>query len=299
MSEKLQDEDVVVDDVDADDIEQPDDVDQSEADVDEGAEEVEEPKEDGEEEQEQDGELTVTIGDAPEPEAPSSSVPDWVRDLRRANREKERRIKELEAKLQAGGKLESKVTLGPKPKLEDYDYDSDKFESAVSDWYERKLIVDKEIEATKAQEREQEASWKEKLAKYSDAKSKLNVGDYEDAEEFVQDVLNVTQQGIILQGAKRPELVVYALGKNPKKAKELAGIKNPVDFAFAVSDLEKELKVATKKSLPQPERVIKGNGRASGLSSNKLDELRAKAEKTGDYTEVIKYKQKLKLSGKD
>lgn len=296
MSEKSQDEDVVINDIDDDDIEQPEDV--------EDVDEVEADETDGESEtseestEEQEEELTVTIGDEPEPEASTSSVPEWVRDLRRANREKERRIKELESKLQAGGKLESKVTLGPKPRLEDYDYDEDKFEPAMADWCERKLIVDKEVEAAKAQEREQEALWKEKLAKYSDAKSKLNVGDFEDAEEFVQDVLNVTQQGIILQGAKRPELVVYALGKNPKKAKELAGIKNPVDFAFAVSDLEKELKVATKKSLPQPERVVKGNGRASGLSSNRLDELRSKAEKTGDYTEVIRYKQKLKSSSK-
>jgi hypothetical protein len=56
----------------------------------------------------------------------------------------------------------------------------------------------------------------------------------------------------MLQGADNPALVVYALGKNPKKAKELSEIKDPVKFAFAVAKLEKELKVTNRRAAPHP-----------------------------------------------
>ena len=105
--------------------------------------------------------------------------------------------------------------------------------------------------------------------------------------------LNITQQGIVLQGAENPALVVYALGKNPSKAKELSSITDPVKFAFAVSKLESQLKVSNRKSAPPPEKVLSGTGRASAVDST-LERLRADAEKTGDYTKVTAYKRQKK-----
>jgi RNA polymerase-interacting CarD/CdnL/TRCF family regulator len=247
--------------------------------------------------EEEDGDVVVAIeGEEEEKEESVKETTSWVRDLRRVNREKERRIKELEAKINALGKGDERPKLGPKPKLEDFDYDSDKFDSALSKWYEDKLQDDKHKELIKAKELEQEKAWKEKLGRYTEARNKLKVGDFEDAEELVQDLLDITQQGIIIQGARRPDLVVYAIGKNPKKAKELAAIKNPVDFAFAVADLERNLKVTTKKSVPSPESVVKGNGGTSGAISSRLNALRAEAEKTGDYTKVLRYKREMAKS---
>jgi hypothetical protein len=109
----------------------------------------------------------------------------------------------------------------------------------------------------------------------------------------VQEVLNTTQQGILLQGSDNSALLVYALGKNPKKAKELSEIKDPVRFAFAVAKLETQLKV-TKKTAPPPEKTPpSGGARSTGGSDEVLDNLRAKAERTGDYTQVIAYKRQL------
>jgi len=109
----------------------------------------------------------------------------------------------------------------------------------------------------------------------------------------VQEVLSVTQQGILLQGSDNSALLVYALGKNPKRAKELSEIKDPVKFAFAVSKLESQLKV-TKKTAPPPEKTPpSGGARSTGGSDEVLENLRAKAERTGDYTQILAYKRQL------
>ena len=107
----------------------------------------------------------------------------------------------------------------------------------------------------------------------------------------MQDQFNVTQQGIIVQGADNPALVVYALGKNPKKAKELASITDPVKFAIAVGKLETQLKVTNRKAPPPPEKTLQGTGPKSGAVDSTLERLRADAEKTGDYTKVLQYKR--------
>ena len=212
--------------------------------------------------------------------------------MRKADREKARRIKELEAKLNAAAATETKpVALGAKPKLEDHDYDTEKFEAALADWYERKRVADQQVEQQRQAEKAQHDAWQARLESYGKARAELKVRDFEDAEATAQEVLDVTQQGIVVQGADNPALVIYALGKNPKKAKEIAGIKDPVKFAFAVAKLEKELKVTNRKAAPPPERTIQGTGRVSGAVDSTLERLRAEAEKTGNYTKVLQYKR--------
>ena len=71
---------------------------------------AETPEDDGESD-----EVVVSIGEeAPPPEEPAHA-PEWVRELRKSDREKSRRIRELEAKLTATT-TENKpvVTMGPK-----------------------------------------------------------------------------------------------------------------------------------------------------------------------------------------
>lgn len=223
-----------------------------------------------------------------------------MRELRKANREKERRIRELEAKLQTTAQTENKpVALGPKPKLDEFDYDADRFEQALDAWHDRKRQHDLETERVRQAEQQQQQAWQAKLEGYSKAKAELKVRDYEDAEAIAQEVFNVTQQGIVVQGADNPALVIYALGKNPKKAKEISSIKDPVKFAFAVAKLEKELKVTNRKAAPPPERTIQGTGRVSGAVDSTLERLRAEAEKTGNYTKVIQYKAQRRAASKN
>jgi hypothetical protein len=244
-----------------------------------------------EESESESDEVVVSIGEDAPPAEEEVRAPEWVRELRKTNREKERRIRELEAKLSATTtEIKPVVTLGPKPKLEDYDYDSDRFEQAIDQWHDRKREHDREAEQALQSEQQQQKAWQAKLDDYGKAKAELKVRDYEDAEETVQQILNVTQQGVVLQGCDNPALVVYALGKNPKKTAELAKLTDPVKFAFAVAKLEKELKVTNRRAAPAPERVVSGTGRSSGAVDSTLERLREEAARTGNMTKVIQYR---------
>lgn len=263
---------------------------------DEAEDEQAEPVEAEAEESETDDDGLVVSIDGESP-APEEAAPEWVRDLRKQHREQKRRNRELEQELeQMRNQGQRAQPLGPKPTLEVYDYDTDKYEKALADWFDRKRRHDAEQEAVQRQQQAITQQWEQKQQEYFRRKEALKARDFDDAEDVVKDILNVTQQGIIVKGADNPEIVVYALGKNPKKAQELAQIDDPIDFAFAISKLEAKLKVATKKSAPPPEKTVKGQGRVSGSVDSTLERLRAEAEKTGDYSKVLRYKKQLKAN---
>ena len=247
-------------------------------------------------EQAEEDEIVVTIGDESPPsedeEGFKGPAPDWVKELRKSNREKDKLIRELKEK--ANQAADTKMALGNKPKLEDYDYDAEQYEQALEAYHERKREHDAvEAEKRKAEETQQR-EWQAKLDAYNSDKSKLKIKDFDEAEMVVQETLNQTQQGIILHGADNPALLVAALGLNPKKAKELAAINDPVKFAFAVAKLEKELKVTNRKA-PPPEKTLSGNaGISSAVSGSNLERLADKARQTGDWTDYFAAKRKTK-----
>jgi hypothetical protein len=243
-------------------------------------------------------EVVVSIGEEAPPPEEHTPAPEWVRELRKTNRELQRQNRELQSKLQVQPTEIKPVAIGAKPKLEDHDYDADKYEEALTTWFERKRQADDVNAKQQADVMNQQKAWQAKLDGYGKAKAELRVRDYEDAEAVAQEVFSITQQGVILQGAENPALVVYALGKNPKKAKELAEVSDPVKFAFAVAKLEKELKVTNRKAAPAPERVVSGTGRSSGAVDSTLERLREDAARTGNMTKVIQYRAQKRSASK-
>lgn len=242
-------------------------------------------------------EVVVSIGDeTPAEEEAESRAPEWVRELRKSHRELQRENRELKAKLSTPES--TTVQVGKKPTLEDFDYDTDKFESELTAWYERKRESDSIAEKAAKEAMAQQEAWQSRLDEYAKRKGELKVKDYDDAESVAQEVFSQTQQGVILQGAENPALVVYALGKNHNKAKELSEIKDPVKFAFAIAKLETQLKVTNRKSPPAPEKTVSGTGRVSGSVDSTLDRLREDAAKTGDYTKVLQYRAQQKAKNK-
>jgi hypothetical protein len=235
-------------------------------------------------------EVVVSIGEEAPPPEEHTPAPEWVKELRKTNRELQRQNRELQGRLQAAPPETKPVVIGNKPKLEDHDYDADKYEEALANWFERKRQADDANAKQEAEVMNQQKAWQAKLDGYGKAKAELRVKDFEDAEEVAQQVFSITQQGVLLQGADNPAIVVYALGKNPAKAKELAEIKDPVKFAFAVAKLEKDLKVTNRRQAPAPERIVTGTGRSSGAVDSTLERLREDAARTGNMTKVIAYK---------
>ena len=248
-----------------------------------------EPEADGEEE------IAVTFGDdAPPPEPEPETNP--MRQLREERQRLVRENKELQEKLRAKDAPPVEIPLGAKPTLEAHDYDADKFELALQDWFEKKRAADEKAAKVNAEARAKEEAWQARLAEYGQAKTKLKVPDYEEAEERVQSLFDVTQQGVMIAGAENPALLVYALGKHTAKAKELAAIKDPVKFAFAVAKLETQMKTTsrTRPAPPAPDTPIKSTAPSRSATNATLDRLRDEADRTGDRTKVAAYMRQLK-----
>lgn len=248
-----------------------------------------------------DEEFVITAGDeTPEPsgeddEHHGKPAPTWVKDLRKQSREDKKRIKELEAQLQKSQPAEKPIEVGAKPKLSDFDYDEDQFESAVEQWHERKRQVEQQQAAKRAEEEQAQQAWQSKMQSYEERRQTVaaKVRDFEEVEEAAKDKLTPTQQGILIHAAENPELIMYHLGKHPNKAKELAEITDPIQFAFAAAKLDSQMKIQTRKPSTQPERKPSGSAGLAGAVDQKLAQLEAKAAKTGDRTELIKYKKSL------
>jgi hypothetical protein len=236
-------------------------------------------------------EVVVSIGDEPadDAEEEQAAAPAWVKKVRQRNRELERELKETKKKLQEV--VPKEVELGEKPTLENCDYDTTKYEQALTTWYDKKKKADERANAAKVESENAEKAWQQKLETYKQSKANFKAQDFDDVEAVALDVLDQVQQGIIVHGATDAALVIYALGKNEAKAKEMAAIKDPVKFAFAIAKLEGQLKVTTKKPSTVPETRINGNSKPSGAVDNTLERLRSEAEKTGDFSKVVAYKR--------
>jgi len=246
--------------------------------------------------EEAENELVVSIGnEEPEPQSEAAQAPAWVKDLRKRVKEQDKTIKELKRSMQAPAPQGETITAPPKkPTLADVDYDTGAYEAKLDQWYGAKAEYDRQATERQRAEQSVKGAWDAKIAGYNTAKAELKARDFEDAEAVIADTLSVTQQGIILDGAEKPALLIYALGKNPKKAAELAAITNPVAFAAAIGRLEASLKVTSRKPSAAPEQLVSGNAPKSGSVDNTLERLRAEAERTGDLTKVMAYKRQQK-----
>lgn len=261
----------------------------------EDGEEGQEGDDDGQESEEDEG-VVVTIGDEePAEEQDDKAAPAWVKDLRKTQRELQKENRELKAKLEQSAPKPKDIEVGTKPTLEGCDYDGDKFEQELTAWHDRKRQAEQAAKKQEDEQKAQQEAWNGRLESYKAAKSALKVKDFADAEEVTSSVFNEVQQALIIDAADNPALVIYALGKNPAKAKELAAITSHTKFLREISRLEDtKLKVQNRRAPPAPERTVSGTGKISGTTDSTLERLRAEAEKTGDMSKVVAYKRQQK-----
>lgn len=239
--------------------------------------------------------LVVEIGGEEEEE-----VDIGKRNMRNRIKELTAKVREYEAK---AAQPVGQDVLPPEPQLEDFEYDAEAFKSAHKEWVLKSIEHEKRQAEIKAVQEKAQQRWESRLAYYDEAKSKLGVQDYDDAEATVTEILAApfvgilaedVRIGIIKQVAKDPAALVYALAKNPVKAKELASIEDPAAYAYALGALENGMKVIRGKAPPPEKKIGGGVPGVSGALDNTLERLREKAEQTGDYTEVARYKRQMK-----
>lgn len=234
----------------------------------------------------------------PEEEEDRQAAP-WLRELRKSHQETKRQLRERDAEIArlkaSGNQPDAPKPVGDKPTLAKCDYDETKFEQELSDWHTRKRTQE-EAERKKADaQRTADEAWKATVTAYEKRKAALKVSGYEDAEATAFAALNATQRGLLLKVADASEVMVYALGKNEAKLKEIAAVVDPVDFVKAVVKLESKLSVSPRKAAPLPESTVRGSAPASGVDST-LERLRSEADRTGDRTKVAAYMNKMKAA---
>lgn len=275
----------------AEEIEGTENVEQPEA---QEVEQTTEGETEGEEEQSEGVVITIDGETPSSDEEEHNEAPEWVKELRKTTRDQAKKIREYEKREAQNGTATNPVTLGPKPTLEGCDYDSEVYETKLGDWFKEKRKADDANTAAEAEAETQTTAWNTKLQNYGEAKTKLKVNDFDDAEHLVLSTFSETQQGVILQGSDAPELIVYALGTNPKRAKELASIKDPIKLAHAIGKLETTLKVTNRKARTAPEKKVNGSASTSGGTDAKMEQLRKEAAESGNYSKLTAYKKSLK-----
>lgn len=243
-------------------------------------------------------EVVITFGDSPPAEVEvEQSAPAWVKDLRKNYRELQKRNRELEARLTTPTAQPVLPVLGKKPELADFDFDTEEYEAAVLSWSETKHKIAVASQEADIKAKKQQEAWTARLQTYESAKNNLKVDDFYAAEAAVQEIFDITQQGLIIKSADSPAALVHALGTHKKEASKLAVIKDPVDFVKALTKLEMTMKVHKRNKPPAPEQsTVRGNGRVSGAVDSTLERLRAEAARTGDTSKVVSYKRKLRQS---
>lgn len=243
------------------------------------------------------GEFFVAIGDKePEPDEEGDEAPEWVKRLRKDNREMKRKLRKAEAELAARQAPTRDEPLPSKPKLADLDYDEDKFDKAIDEWHGKKLAHENRLAERQRQADAQKEVVQKRYSAYNAGKAELSaqVRDFDDAEDLVTELISTERQNVILLGADNPALLVYAIGRNPEEAKRLSEIENDAQFAFQVAKLESKLKTGRKKAPPAPERKISGSANGAGAMDTTLERLRAEAAKTGDMSKVMAHRKQMR-----
>ncbi|MCK6810608.1 phage capsid protein [Enterobacter bugandensis] len=196
-------------------------------------------------------------------------APQWIKDLRKANREKDKELREMRRQLE---QLQSRPAeqqpqqqadvIPPKPTLESCEYDETAFEQAMTDWHEKKSHAEQQKQQKERQQQENIQKFQQRLQKHQERATKLPVKDYRETEEIVRRELPVIQQEILIHAADEgSELIAYALGKNPQLRQRVAAETDPIRAAFLLGQISKQVSLAPKaRKAIKPEPEVRGGG---------------------------------------
>lgn len=254
--------------------------------------------------------------------ASQTSVPKgFTKRINKLNQRNEQTSAELERAHQENELLKLQIQqqgsqAKKRPRLEDFDYDDDKYQEALDSFEAERLaqfeqnIVSKVASQVKPAEKEDTSA----LETHYERAEQLPVADYEAAEDRVIDafgqglfkeaVAGLTQYAQLRGRAAKTEQLMYFLG-NPNNAKELEQLsdlfqQNPAAGTLALGELQGRLSLRPKsKPTPTAESEVSGDsGPASGSDWHKRIQ---KMRDSGKYTtkQIITAKKEARAAGVD
>jgi hypothetical protein len=241
--------------------------------------------------QQEDEEPEISFGDEPEGE---EEAPDLPKRLRTEIKERDRRLLAAERELDELRRktAPTPIEVGPRPRLEDFDYDEDKHNAALDDYEDRKVqaALQKQNEV-KDDGLVEEAQTD--VAKFQQSVQALTYPDAKDIVASVGEAMPAALQYAVAATALDPATFIYAMGKHPAKLQELLAIKNPTKQIAAIVRMEASMKVGQGRKAPEPDRPQRGNAGSIVKADKKLEQLEKDAARTGDRTELIRYRKSL------
>lgn len=236
-------------------------------------------------------EIEISIkGETPPPSKGKESAA-WMQ-IRRENAE-------LKRQLQSQGQAQPETAADPgaKPTLLSCDFDEAAYEAKLDAWKEATAKAEARKQAEAKQGEEVTRFWQtrgEVYAKGKEAYSAQAPKAFAAAEAAVSAALSRAQQNVLLSVADDPASVVVALGRYPKLLEEVGKETDFIRLGAKLAKLEANLTKPEKpkSNTPPPEQKVRGSGSGSGGKDSTLEQLRAKADKTGDRTAVVEYLRK-------
>lgn len=230
--------------------------------------------------------LAEEDSDEPPPNLEPKQSAAWAK-LRADRKRLEREVRELKAKQEATAAQPAQPAavepLGAEPTLEECDFDAEVYAGKLKSYLARKSEHEARQKEAEAEQRRQNEAWQKRLDAYKQEAAKLKRPDFEDAESAVKSSFSTIQQSLLLKHPKAAALI-YVLGKNPARAKTLAAIADPVDFAYAAADLAGQVKVERKSPPPPTDTPVRGRTTGAAIASQTLDALKEQGRRTGDYS---------------
>jgi len=238
-------------------------------------------------------EAEISFGDEPEEE---DDTPDLPKHLRSQIKERDRKLILAERELEELRKktAPAPVVVGPRPRIEAYNYDDED-----PDYLEAVEAHEAAIAAAAVQKQTADADdglveeAQLDVAKFQQSVAALTYPDAQAIVKSVGEAMPAAMQYAVAATANDPATFIYALGKHPAKLQELLGIKNSTKQIAAIVRMEASLKVGQGRKPPEPDRPSKGNASAATKTDKELARLEKEADRTGDRTELIKYRKKI------
>jgi DNA repair exonuclease SbcCD ATPase subunit len=215
------------------------------------------------------GDEEIPLTEDDEDHVDGQPAPQWVKDLRKNNREKDKELRELRRQLE---QVQSRPAeqqpqqqadvIPPKPTLESCEYDETAFEQAMTDWHEKKSRAEQQKQQQERQQQEYQQRFQQRVEAHKQRAAKLPVRDYQEMEAIVLSELPPVQQEIIIHCADEgSELIAYGLGKSQQLRQRVAAETDPIRAAFLLGQISKEVHLAPKpRKAIKPEPEVRGGG---------------------------------------
>ncbi|USR61621.1 phage capsid protein [Lelliottia amnigena] len=214
------------------------------------------------------GDEEISLTEEDDDNVDGQPAPQWVKDLRKNNREKEKELRELRRELEQVKSKPVEVqqpqsdTIPPKPTLESCEYDEEAFEKALTDWHEKKGRAEQSKQQQQRQQQEYQQRFQQRVEAHKQRAAKLPVKDYQEMEEIVRaEVPDLHKEILIHCADEGSELIAYGLGKSQQLRQRVAAETDPIRAAFLLGQISKQVSLAPKpKKAIKPEPEVRGGG---------------------------------------